>query len=701
MGNKPKSQPRRAPPLPPEHFLNRELQTLEFNRRVLAQAEDKATPALERLKFLCIVSSNMDEFFEIRVAGVKEQLKLGGAAADPDGLTPREIFARVAPVARALVDRQYALLNEAILPALAAAGIRFLRRGEWAPAQQEWVRDYFFREMMPVLTPIGLDPAHPFPRILNKSLNFAVALDGRDAFGRDSRAAIVQAPRVLPRVIRLPRGVAGGAHDFIFLTSILHAHVGELFSGMNVVGCHQFRVTRNSDLFVEEEEVKDLKKALQGELPQRHLGDAVRLEVDDTMTAQMASFLLEQLGLEAVDLYRVNGPVNLVRLMSVPDQVDRPDLKYKPFHPGLPRALEKSKDIFETLRKGDVLLHRPFQSFAPVIDFVREAARDPQVVAIKQTVYRTGTDSVIMQNLIDAARAGKEVTVVVELMARFDEEANINWAAKLEEVGAHVVYGVVGHKTHAKMALVVRREEGRLMRYIHLGTGNYHPRTARLYTDFDLLTSHPETCADVNEVFQQLTGLGKASKLRHVWQSPFTMHQRVLEAIENETRNARAGKPAAITAKMNALLEPVVIEALYRASQAGVKIDLLVRGVCALRPGVPKLSENIRVRSVVGRFLEHTRIFRFANGGEDKVWLSSADWMDRNFFRRIELAFPVNDRKLARRVAREGLKPYLDDNTQSWEMQSDGTYVRRKRGRGKKRCAQVELLAALASAPGR
>ena len=697
MGNKPKFEPLRVPPLPPEHFLNRELQSLEFNRRVLAQAEDRTTPALERLKFLCIVSSNMDEFFEIRVAGVKEQLKLGAATADPDGLTPREIFTRVTQVARALVDRQYALFNEAVLPALATAGIRFLRRGEWSPGQQEWVRDFFFREMMPVLTPIGLDPAHPFPRVFNKSLNFAVALEGRDAFGRDSRAAIVQAPRVLPRVIRLPRGVAGGEHDFIFLTSILHAHVGELFAGMNVMGCHQFRVTRNSDLFVEEEEVKDLRKALQGELPQRHLGDAVRLEVDDTMTLAMSSFLLEQLGLESVDLYRVNGPVNLVRLMSVPDQVDRPDLKYRVFHPGLPKALAKSKDIFETLRKGDVLLHRPFQSFAPVIDFIREAARDPQVVAIKQTVYRTGTDSVVMQTLIDAARAGKEVTVVVELMARFDEEANINWAAKLEEVGAHVVYGVVGHKTHAKMALVVRREEGRLMRYVHLGTGNYHPRTARLYTDFDLLSSQPEICADVNEVFQQLTGLGKASKLRHVWQAPFTLHQRVLEAIDNETRNARAGKPAAIVAKMNALLEPVVIEALYKASQAGVKIDLVVRGVCALRPGVPKLSEKIRVRSIVGRFLEHTRVFRFANGGDERVWLSSADWMDRNFFRRIELAFPVTDAKLARRIVREGLKPYLDDNTQSWDMLPDGTYARSKRGRGKKRCAQVELLALLAT----
>ena len=445
-------------------------------------------PLLERLKFLCIVSSNLDEFFEIRVSGVKEQIKLGAAGGGPDGMTPLEVFSQVAEGASEIVERQYRLLNEEILPALAKEKIRFLRRAEWTPAQQEWIRDYFFREMMPVLTPIGLDPAHPFPRVFNKSLNFAVELEGRDAFGRDSRAAIVQAPRVLPRVIRLPKGVAHGPNDFIFLTSVLHAHVGELFTGMNVLGCYQFRVTRNSDLFVEEEEVKDLRKALQGELPQRHFGDAVRLEVADNMSAAMTRFLLAQFGLEADDLYPVAGPVNLVRLMNIPEQVNRPDLEYPPFTPGLPKALAKGRDLFEVIRKGDQLLHRPFQSFTPVIEFIRQAAKDPQVVAIKQTVYRTGTDSVIMQTLIDAARAGKEVTVVVELMARFDEEANINWAARLEEVGAHVVYGVVGHKTHAKMALVVRREDGKLVRYVHLGTGNYHPRTARFYTDFDLLT---------------------------------------------------------------------------------------------------------------------------------------------------------------------------------------------------------------------
>ncbi|MDQ3026274.1 MAG: polyphosphate kinase 1 [Pseudomonadota bacterium] len=680
----------------PEHFLNRELQALEFNRRVLAQAEDKSVPLLERLKFLCIVSSNLDEFFEIRVSGVKEQIKLGAAAAGADGLTPLEVFRQVAARAQGIVERQYRLLNEEILPGLAKEGINFLRRAAWSPSQQEWIRDYFFREMMPVLTPIGLDPAHPFPRVFNKSLNFAVELEGRDAFGRDSRAAIVQAPRVLPRVIRLPKNVAQGTNDFIFLTSILHAHVGELFTGMTVLGCYQFRATRNSDLFVEEEEVKDLRLALQGELPQRHFGDAVRLEVADNMSESMTRFLLAQFGLDGNDLYSVAGPVNLSRLMSIPEQVNRPDLEFPAFQQGLPKAVSKGRDLFATIRRGDVLMHRPFQSFTPVIEFIREAARDPQVVAIKQTVYRTGTDSVIMQTLIDAARAGKEVTVVVELMARFDEEANINWAARLEEVGAHVVYGVVGHKTHAKMSLVVRREEGRLVRYAHVGTGNYHPRTARFYTDFDLLTYRDAICADVNEVFQQLTGLGKVMKLKHVWQAPFTLHPRTLAAIENETRVAKSGKPARIIAKMNALLEPQVIDALYKASQAGVKVDLIVRGVCALRPGVKGLSENIRVRSIIGRFLEHTRIFHFRNGGESEVLLSSADWMERNFFRRIELCVPVLDPKVRRRVMREGLKAYLDDNVQSWEMQSDGSFKRRKPGRGTPFCAQQYLLKTLA-----
>ncbi len=679
-------------------FLDRELQWLAFNRRVLAQAEDASIPLLERLKFLTIVSSNLDEFFEIRVAGLKEQIKLNAVAPGPDGYTAKESFKQVSQQAHAIVARQYALLNDALFPALSQHGIRFLRRADWNPQLEVWVRDYFFDEMMPVLTPIGLDPAHPFPRVFNKSLNFAVELAGRDAFGRDSQRAIVQAPRVLPRIIKLPAGIASGKNNFIFLTSILHRHVGELFAGMEVHGCYQFRVTRNSDLFVDEEEVKNLRTALQGELPQRHLGDAVRLEVADNCSAGMAEFLLTQFGLTEDDFYRVNGPVNLVRLMSVPDQVACPELKYPPFSPGIPKSLAKAADLFATLRKGDVLLHHPFQSFMPVVNFIQQAAHDPQVVAVKQTVYRTGTDSVIMEALIDAAKRGKEVTVIVELMARFDEEANLNWAARLEEVGAHVVYGVVGHKTHTKMALVVRREGGGLKRYAHVATGNYYPRTARLYTDFGLMTCHEGICADVNDLFVQLTGLGKASKMKHVWQAPFTLHERVMAAIENETRIAKSGKPAALIAKMNALLEPQVIEALYRASKAGVKIDLIVRGVCTLRPGVAGFSENIRVRSVVGRFLEHSRIYYFKNAGEDNVYLSSADWMERNFFRRIELCFPVLDPKLKKRVIAEGLKPYLKDNTQAWEMDMEGYYTRKKppRHAATKISVQDALLAALA-----
>ena len=679
----------------PDTLINRELGILEFQRRVLAQADDPEVPLLERLKFLCIFSSNMDEFFEVRVAGLKEQIRANTTQRSPDGMTPRQQFRAVAETAHALVARQYELLNKDIIPELAEHGIRFLRRTQWNEIQAGWIRDYFFQELIPVLTPVGLDPSHPFPRVLNKSLNFAVELSGRDAFGRNSGAAVVQAPRSLPRVIRMPEEVAGCEYGFVFLSSILHAHVGELFAGMTVEGCYQFRVTRNSDLFVDDEETKNLRHALQGELPQRHYGAAVRLEVADNCSDTMASFLLEQFELDPDDLYQEHGPVNLVRLMQVPDWVDRPDLKFPPFIPALPARLAKNEDIFGQIRKGDILLHHPFESFQPVIDFIEQAAADAQVVAIRQTVYRTGTDSKLMQALIRAAQLGKEVTVVVELMARFDEEANINWAARLEEVGAHVIYGVVGHKTHAKLALVIRREEGMLRRYAHLGTGNYHARTARLYTDFGLLTCDEAMTADVGSLFTQITGLGKAGKLKRLWQSPFTLHSEVVAAINREAELAAAGQPAAIVAKMNALLEPQVIAALYAASQAGVKIDLIVRGVCALRPGIKGLSDNIRVRSVVGRFLEHTRIFYFKNGGDERVYLSSADWMDRNFFRRIETGFPILNPKLKKRVIAEGLKPYLRDNVQAWDMQSDGSYRRRAKRGAKAYCAQTELLALL------
>jgi polyphosphate kinase len=685
----------RSVKLSPEYFVNRELGILAFNRRVLAQAEDARVPLLERLKFLCIFSSNMDEFFEVRVAGLKEQIRFNDTAVGPDGLLPKQVFAKVSAEAHALVDHQYKILNDVVLPRLAEQDIKFLRRGHWNQTQSEWIREYFFRELMPILTPIGLDPAHPFPRVLNKSLNFAVELEGKDAFGRNSGVAVVQAPRALPRVIRMPSEIAGCEYGFVFLSSILHAHVNELFSGMQVKGCYQFRATRDSDLTVDDEDVKDLRVALQGELSHRQYGDGVRLEVADNCSEAMSSFLLGQFGLGQDDLYKVNGLVNLVRLMQIPDSVDRPDLKFTRYTPSVPKELIKDPDIFKVIRKGDILLHHPYQSFNPVIEFIKQAAEDPNVLAIKQTFYRTSADSTLMMSLIDAAKRGKEVTVVVELMARFDEEANINWAAKLENAGAHVVYGVVGHKTHAKMAMVVRREDDKLRRYVHLATGNYHQRTARLYTDFGLLTCHEEICEDVNDVFAQLTGLGKATKLKHLWQSPFTLHSKLIKAINNEAELAKAGKKARIIAKMNALLDADIIRALYDASAAGVKIDLIVRGVCALKPGIPGVSENITVRSIVGRFLEHTRIFYFYNNNEENVYLASADWMYRNFFRRIEVCFPLLDPKIKKRIIKEGLEPYLKDNLNAWEMLQDSNYKQRSARRGYEFSAQQYLMAEL------
>jgi polyphosphate kinase len=691
----PAAAPGRPARAPAQFYLNRELGQLAFTRRVLAQAENPDYPLLERLKFLCIVSSNLDEFFEIRVAGLQAEIEAGTPPIAPDKMRPAQVFERVSVEAHALVAAQYHLLNTELLPQLEAKGIRFIRRGQLTRAQSAWMKDYFLRQVMPVLTPIGLDPSHPFPRVLNKSLNFAVELQGRDAFGRNSGIAIVQAPRVLPRVIRLPADIATAEYDFIFLSSILHEHVDELFTGMRVIDCYQFRLTRNSDLFVDEEEVKDLRAALRGELPQRQFGDEVRLEVADNCPAHIERFLLDQFGLGDEDLYRVEGPVNLVRLMSVPEGVDRPELKFTPFIPGLPQIRGRENNTFDALGEADILLHHPFQSFSPVVEFLKQAARDPDVVAIKQTVYRTGTESELMDILIAAAKNGKEVTVVLELLARFDEEANIQWAQRLEEVGAHVVYGVVGYKTHAKMLLVVRREAGVLRRYVHLSTGNYHAHTTKLYTDFGLLTANEEIGADVNDVFMQLTGLGKASKLKHLLQAPFNLHKQMLRAINSEIAHAKAGRDARIIAKMNALLEPQVIAALYEASTAGVRIDLIVRGVCALRPGIPGVSEHIRVVSVVGRFLEHSRIFCFHNGGEQTVYLSSADWMPRNFFRRVEVCFPVFDPEAKKRVIDEGLTPYLESNGQAWDMNEDGSYLERASGADSKSAQQrlLELLA--------
>jgi len=676
----------------PELYINRELSLLEFNRRVLEQAQDKSVPLLERLRFLCISSTNLDEFFEIRVAGLKEQVKYGSVQTGSDNMTPVELLKRISEASRELVNEQYKLLNDVLIPELAREKIRIIRRANWKPKHTRWIKRYFNRELLPVLSPIGLDPSHPFPKVLNKNLYFIISLEGKDAFGRDSGLAIVQAPRSLPRIIHIPRDRTSGPHDFVLLSSIIHAHVGDLFPGMKATGCYQFRVTRNSELFVDDEEIDDLVRALEGELPSRRFNDAVRLEVADNCTKEIANFLLQQFNLNNQDLYKVNGPVNLNRLLEIQELVDRPDLVYPGFVPDMPPRLLKQTNIFEILHNGDILLHHPFQSFVPVIDFLRQAAADPTVLSIKQTLYRTGTDSVIVDALKDAARSGKEVTVVIELMARFDEEANIELASDLQEAGAHVVYGVVGYKTHAKMIMVVRREGRQLRRYVHLGTGNYHARTARLYTDYGLLTADQAVGEDVNKIFHQLTGLGRATKMKKLLQSPFTLHKALLEYVRAETKNARDGKQARIIAKMNALVEPEFIRSLYEASQAGVKIDLVVRGVCCLRPGIKGVSENISVRSIIGRFLEHTRVFYFYHGGEELLFCSSADWMPRNLFNRVEVCFPIDEKRPRDQIMNFGLLNYLSDNTQAWILQPDGNYKRARPGAHKPRSAQQSLL---------
>ena len=687
-------------------LINRELSLLAFHRRVLAMAEDPAVPLLERLRFLCIVSSNLDEFFEIRVAGLREQLRV---KAPPPGSSLHDLraaFSRICEEAHTLVNDKYRTLNEQVLPALAAAGIRLLRRADRNTQQRDWVNGYFHREVKPLLTPIGLDPAHPFPQVVNKSLNFIVELSGRDAFGRETSIAIVKAPRMLPRVIELPHEVAPD-NTFVLLSSVIHAHLGELFAGRDVISYSQFRVTRDADLWFDEEEVKNLRQALQGELPQRQFGLAVRLEVASNCPAHLAQMLLHQFELQEADLYLCDGPVNLARMSALVDEADLDEHKYPVFVQGLPDRLKEQPDVLAAMRQRDILLHHPYQAFDPVVDFIRKAVDDPDVVAIKQTVYRTGVNSVLMEALIEAARRGKEVTVVVELLARFDEEANINWAERLEQAGAQVVYGVFGLKTHAKLALLIRRERDAagktlLQLYAHLGTGNYHPRTTRMYTDFGLLTTHPEICADVSEVFLHITSLAKANRLKRLWLAPFTMHRHLLDAIRRETRHAKEGKQAHIIAKMNALVEEAVIDALYAASGAGVKIDLIVRGACALRPGVAGVSDNIRVRSILGRFLEHHRVWYFDNDGNDDVYLASADWMGRNLFRRIEVAFPILDRELKTRVIDESLRPYLADNHDAWELASDGSYHRlAPKGRAHAQAAQQELLHRLADATAR
>ncbi|ONN73096.1 polyphosphate kinase 1 [Pseudomonas oryzihabitans] len=678
-------------------YIHRELSQLQFNIRVLEQALDESYPLLERLKYLLIFSSNLDEFFEIRVAGLKKQITFAREQAGADGLLPHQALARISDIVHGQVERQYAILNDVLLPALAEQQIRFIRRRYWDVKIKAWVRKFFRDEIAPIITPIGLDPTHPFPLLVNKSLNFIVELEGMDAFGRDSGLAIIPAPRLLPRIIRVPEEVAGPGDNYVFLSSMIHAHADDLFPGMKVKGCFQFRLTRNADLSVDTEDVEDLARALRGELFSRRYGDAVRLEVVDICPKHLTDYLLKQFGLGDSELYKVNGPVNLTRLFSITGLDSHPELQNAPFTPTIPKLLQKKDNLFNVLGKLDVLLLHPFESFTPVIDLMRQAAKDPNVLAIKQTLYRSGANSEIVDALVDAARSGKEVTAVIELRARFDEESNLQLASRLQQAGAVVIYGVVGFKTHAKMMLILRRENGELRRYAHLGTGNYHAGNAKLYTDYSLLTADVALTEDVHKLFNQLIGMGKTLRMKKLLHAPFTLKKNLLEMINREAVAASEGRPAQIMAKVNGLTDPKVIRALYKASQAGVKIDLVVRGMCCLRPGVPGVSHNIQVRSIIGRFLEHSRIYYFLNGGDEKLYLSSADWMERNLDMRVETCFPVEGKKLISRVKKE-LEGYLTDNTQAWVLQEDGSYIRQSpTGNQNARSVQATLLERLAS----
>lgn len=652
----------------PKFFINRELSWLEFNQRVLDQAKDPAVPLLERLKFLSIVSSNLDEFFEVRVAGLKQVLQAGSQATGPDGLTAAQQLAEISERVRRLVADQYACWREEIRPQLADKGVRFHHFPDIGAAERAHFDEYFEKEVFPVLTPIAIDPAHPFPQLLNKSLNLLVELEG-DNLTTD--LAVVQIPRILPRLLPFP-GAHPGQQDFIFLGNLVQEHVGRLFHGVKVRGAHMFRVTRNSNLYVDEEEARNLLRAIEDELRKLNRGNAVRLEVQDT-PEELTKRLCEIFNLEKEDVYRVDWPLNLLRLMPVATELDRPDLKYKRFTPVTVVGLGQEHDIFFHIRKGDILLHHPYDSFQTVLDFIGQAAEDPQVLAIKQTLYRTSSDSPLIPLLIQASREGKQVVVAIELKARFDEAANIKWARLLREAGIDVVYGLAGLKTHAKMAMVVRKEYDGIRRYVHLGTGNYHPSTARLYTDLSYFTARPEITEDVANLFNTVTGVSKLPEPRRLLVAPWHLHKDILELIDMEIANARAGKPASVFAKLNALVQEEIIEALYRASRAGVKITLLVRGICALRPGLPGVSENIEVRSIVGRFLEHSRIYRFENGGEPRYFIGSADWMERNFFHRVEAVFPVESEAMEAHV-QDIIDTFLKDNVKTRILQPDGTY---------------------------
>jgi polyphosphate kinase len=662
-------------PSDPVPLLSRERAILEFNRRVLAQARRADVPLLERLRYICIVSSNMDEFFEVRFSDALDAARL------PDSGTSHSDLALVAADAHALIDEQYRIFNDEVMPALAAEQIVIVNHADRTESQRQWVSQFFHREVQPLLVPVGLDPAHPFPQVANKSLNFIAQLGGIDAFGRENTIAIVKVPRVLPRVIRLPdRLSTDGKQVFVLLTSVIRAHLGELFPEREVTAFSQFRVTRDSDMDVDEDDVTNLRQALRSELTTRHYGRAVRIEVVNTCPTRLSDFLLTQFDLPAAALYRVNGPVNLVRMNTLIDCANAPALRFPPHEPSWPiDQLPHGRRVMECMAERDILTHQPFESFDPVVQFLREAVEDPQVLAIKQTIYRTGSESVLMDLLIEAARRGKEVLAVVELKARFDEEANINWADRLEAVGVQVVYGIVGLKTHAKLLLVTRKEGRRLVRYGHLSTGNYNAKTARLYTDVGFLTTDPEITADADAVFLHLASLNTLRPTKQLLVAPFTLQSTMVALTERVAAAARAGQPARIVCKFNALTDPVLIHALIAAGQAGAEIDLVVRGACMLPPGLPGQTERIRVRSVVGRFLEHTRVLYFRWGPQERdeaLYFSSADWMSRNMLRRIEIAWPIRDAGLRQRVIDECLVPYLRDERDAWTLDSTGRYHR-------------------------
>lgn len=660
------------PALAAPDLLDRDHSLLAFNERVLNWAEREDVPLLERLRYLCIVSSNLDEFFEVRA----EPHLSASQANDHKGQFTVESFERLADALHTLVTRQYALFNEQLMPAFEREGLRIVSHGDRSAAQRAWVRQYFEREVRPLLIPVGLDPAHPFPQVANKSLNFIVRLGGKDAFGRENEIAIVKVPRVLPRLIRMPDKVAGKRTLFVSLSSIIRAHLDSLFPGRVVGQFSQFRVTRHSDLAVDEDDVQNLRTALRQGLVHRHYGQAVRLEVSAGCSEHLADFLLKQFALPAKALYRVHGPVNLGRLTQLIDLVNRPDLCFPAYRPSYPVQLQQGQSLFAQLRQGDILMHQPFESFDGVLAFLREAVNDPQVLAIKQTIYRTGADSALMDLLREAVRRGKEVTVVVELKARFDEEANINWAEMLESIGAQVVYGVVGLKTHAKMMLITRREGKALKRYGHLSTGNYNPRTAKLYTDLSHLTADAAITTDMEHVFVHLASQSKLPRLSKLWMAPFHLHRNLVAKIDALGDAAGRGESTRIVAKMNSLTDEALIRSLMRAGEQGVQIDLIVRGACMLPAQVPGRTENIRVRSVIGRFLEHSRVFYFRQGEVEDLYLSSADWMNRNMVRRVELAWPVTDPALRQRIVDECLVAYLHDCVDAWDLGADGRYLR-------------------------